>query len=344
MLSYAFQTLNEKESKKFSSEHFDYADDLFTLILAKGITKQVKRGLGKEYIWEREELSSPRGKIQMGDTMHLWAAQKKDVACEVDEFLENTYMNQILKSVSMHLLQSKDVAKKNKQELKKILLFFGNVDLIDCRYIEWNKLQYNRNNASYKMLMNICYMIVNGMLMSESDGKLRLKRFVDDQQMHTLYEKFILEYYKKHYPSFKVTQSQIAWDTDDGVIELLPRMRSDIMIEYQGYTFIIDAKYYNSSLQKNSQFGNQTIHSHNLYQIFTYVKNRDVGNNGSVTGMLLYANTEEENPNMDYQLSGNKISVKTLDLNCDFDKVKSQLDSIISIWMTENNLSCKKVG
>lgn len=45
--------------------------------------------------------------------------------------------------------------------------------------------------------------------------------------------------------------------------------------------------------------------------------------------MLLYAKTDEEiHPNNVYQMSGNKISVKTLDLNCDFNMIKEQLDSI----------------
>jgi len=117
------------------------------------------------------------------------------------------------------------------------------------------------------------------------------------------------------------------------MIELLPRMRSDIMIEYQGKVLIIDAKYYDSAMQKNSRYGNQTIHSHNLYQIFTYVKNKDVSNSGSVSGMLLYANTDGENPDKDYQMSGNKISVKTLDLNCDFEEVKKQLNSFVESWI-----------
>ena len=43
---------------------------------------------------------------------------------------------------------------------------------------------------------------------------------------------------------------------------------------YQGNTvLIIDAKYYSHTTQ--TQFDNHTIHSNNLYQIFTYVKNRD---------------------------------------------------------------------
>ena len=67
-----------------------------------------------------------------------------------------------------------------------------------------------------------------------------------------------------------------------------------------------------------------------MYQIFTYVKNLDVSNTGNVSGMLLYAKTDEEIlPNNEYRMSGNKISVKTLDLNCDFSEIALQLNKIV---------------
>lgn len=337
MLAYAFQNLNEAEVKNYSAEKFEYIDDLFTVILAKGIAKQIKRGLGKEYLYHTEELISPKGRICIADTMKLRAVQKNVVNCELDELVENTYMNQILKSTSLLLLHSKDVAKENKKQLKKVLLFLSNVNTINCKTIDWSRLQYNRNNVSYKMLMNICYLIVDGMLISEKEGQIKLNRFIDDQQMHVLYEKFILEYYIKHYPEFKVTQSHIRWNTNDGMIDFLPRMRSDVMIEYKGRTLIIDAKYYDSAMRKNSRYGNKTIYSQNLYQIFTYVKNKDASHSGNVSGMLLYANTDGDNPDIDYLMDGNKISVKTLDLDCEFSDVKRQLDEIIRIWNEENN-------
>lgn len=49
-----------------------------------------------------------------------------------------------------------------------------------------------------------------------------------------------------------------------------------------------------------------------------------------VSGMLLYAKTDEKVvPDNDYQMSGNHISVKTLDLNCDFIQVSEQLNQIV---------------
>lgn len=72
-----------------------------------------------------------------------------------------------------------------------------------------------------------------------------------------------------------------------------------------------------------------TIHSGNMYQIFTYVKNQDVENNGRVSGMLLYAKTEEAiTPDCSFVIGGNKISVKTVDLNKEFKLIAAQLDKI----------------
>ena len=93
---------------------------------------------------------------------------------------------------------------------------------------------------------------------------------------------------------------------------------------------IIDAKYYGHTTQV--QYDKHTLHSNNLYQIFTYVKNKDswFGDKPhEVSGMLLYARTDEEiQPDHTYLMSGNKISVKTLDLNCEFPVIAAQLNAI----------------
>lgn len=50
-----------------------------------------------------------------------------------------------------------------------------------------------------------------------------------------------------------------------------------------------------------------------------------------VSGMLLYAKTDELiHPNNVYQMSGNKITVKTLDLDCEFVEVERQLEQIVN--------------
>ena len=127
--------------------------------------------------------------------------------------------------------------------------------------------------------------------------------FLDEQCMCRLYEKFILEYFKTEHPEVKASDSQIPWDTDDGYREMLPVMQSDITLKQRDRTLVIDAKYYAHTTQK--QYDVNTLHSGNLYQILTYVKNLDTENTGNVSGMLLYAKTDElVLPNNNYIMGG----------------------------------------
>ena len=181
------------------------------------------------------------------------------------------------------------------------------------------------------MLISICQLFLQGMLQTTEQGEYKLASFVDEQRMCRLYEKFILEYYIKEFPALNVSASQIKWALDDGIGTMLPIMQSDITLARGNEVLIIDAKYYTHTTQV--QFDVHTLHSGNLYQIFTYVKNRDseFGEKPhKVSGMLLYAKTDETiQPDNTYQMSGNRISVKTLNLNTEFADIASQLDRIV---------------
>lgn len=333
MLSYAFQTLNEQGYKNLATEDFSNVGDLCAAILIKGLSYQLKRGLGREYISETDTISAIRGKIEITESIKNQSMIRSQMVCTYDEFSVNSQLNQIIKSTVMLLLKA-DIAKSRKKELRKLMVYFDDVSTVDVRSINWS-INYNRNNQTYRMLIAVCYLIVKGLLQSKTDGSVKMMDFLDEQRMCRLYEKFILEYYKKHYQQIKTTASQIEWALDDGISTMLPTMQSDIMLSYKKgdveKILIIDAKYYSHTTQL--QYDVHTLHSNNLYQIFTYVKNKST-KGGDVSGMLLYAKTDEEiYPNNEYQMSGNKISVKTLDLDCDFDNIAAQLNSIAEAFI-----------
>ena len=185
------------------------------------------------------------------------------------------------------------------------------------------------------MLVSICQLILEGMLLTTEQGEYKLASFLDEQRMCRLYEKFILEYYAQEFGArikgFSSKALQIPWQLDDGYGALLPVMQTDITLVYGKQMLIIDAKYYEHTLQ--THFDTQTLYSENLYQIFTYVKNKEAalkGTNHKVAGMLLYAKTDEPLvPDHVYQMSGNQISIKTLDLNREFSEIAEQLNRIV---------------
>lgn len=325
MLTYAFKVLKEQGYENCETEEFENTADLLSAILAKGIVIQIKRGLGREYIENTEPMSCLRGKIDVSESIKSQTLIKQQLVCTYDEFSFDSYFNRILKTTVSILLRY-DIPKTRKKELRNLMLYFKDVGTLDLYSINWNQ-RFNRNNQSYQMLISVCYLVIKGLLQTDAHGNTKMQKFLDEQRMCRLYEKFILEYYRREFPMITANASQVPWQLDDGIVTMLPVMQSDIMLSYGEKTLIIDAKYYNHTMQ--SQYDVHTLHSNNLYQIFTYVKNKDVGNTGNVSGMLLYAKTDEAIlPNNVFQMSGNKISVRTLDLDCDFAEIVRQLDGI----------------
>lgn len=231
MLSYAFQSLRQDGYRNVSVESFDEIYDLFAMILSKGIATQLKQGLYREYIDQKDDLKVLRGKIDIQQSMRNVSMHRQVLTCEYDELSENVLLNQIIKSTATLLLRSGKVKREYKQSLKKELLYFSNVDLIDPKQIRWSSVRFHRNNQTYYMLIHICRLIIDGMLMTTESGEYKLATFIDEQHMCRLYEKFILEYYRKHYPKLNASASQIPWAVDDDFSKMLPVMQSDIYLQ-----------------------------------------------------------------------------------------------------------------
>ena len=96
MLSYAFTTLNQGGYEDVATEEFENMHNLFAAILAKGISRQLKQGLYREYLNRKEDVAVVRGKIDMPGTMQNLFARKRILACEYDNLSENNLLNQIL--------------------------------------------------------------------------------------------------------------------------------------------------------------------------------------------------------------------------------------------------------
>ena len=167
MLSYAFQVLNEQGYKNIATEKFNNTAELMAAILAKGIAIQIKRGLGKEYIPQTEAMSSLKGKLDITESIKTQTMLKKQMICSYDEFSVNGMMNRIIKS-TVELLLKSDISKQRKKELRKLMVYWGDVETVDLYSVNWN-MRFDRNNQTYRLLISICYLVVKGLLQTNSD-------------------------------------------------------------------------------------------------------------------------------------------------------------------------------
>lgn len=340
MLAYANQTLRESGFDAVAAEDFENIHDLLAAILICGVGNQIKRGLYRDYIPQETSLSSLRGRVLITESIKQQTFTQRKLVCAYDAFTENALHNQILKSTMLLLLKYGTLKTENKKHLRKLLLYFNEVTEIAPVSIHWDTLKYHRNNAAYRMLMNICWLVVKGLLLTTETGTYRLAKWLSDEHMHRLYEKFVLSYYQKEHPEYSPRAAYIAWDlTDEADRTYLPTMKSDITLTNGNKALIIDTKWYSHTMQTNTQYKSASFISGNLYQIFTYVKNKDRDATGNVAGMLLYAKTDEAvTPNNDFTIGGNRISLKTLDLGQEWSEITRQLEAVCS-WLQPERAS-----
>lgn len=324
MMAYAFSNLKPDGYYFSSYEKFDNALEMLGTVLVKGFLIELKRGLQKDYNELEEEMNLVRGKIQLNESIKNLSIRNQRLICSFDDYNENSYCNRIIKT-TLNLLILSDISDNLKKAIKSVLVYLSNVDIIDVKLINW-KLKINKNNRDYIFLISICNLILSGMIQNEFKGSLKLNKYIDDRHLERLYEKFILEFYRKECPEISARALKVNWKLDDAFSYLLPDMQTDITLSEGNNVLIIDAKFYKNMMRSN--YGINKINSNHLYQIFTYVKNMS-DSTKEVSGLLLYAKTnEEEVPNVDYKMSGNIISVKALDLNMEFSEIKNTLLSI----------------
>lgn len=332
MLSYAFQELRKNNYENIAAEDFDNVNDLLAEIISRGISLQLKQGLHRSYEEKEESLPTLRGKINIEASINHKIHGRHLLECEFDEYSPDNLLNRILKSTMVLLIASSGVKTDRKKALKRLMPFFHEVSETDLRNVRWEALRFDRNSKTYQMLIYLCYFVVQDLLLTTEKGEHRQFMF-SDERMCRLFERFVLEYYKRRHPEFQPAARQIEWNIDkekSPALDMLPLMKTDVFLTINGRTLIIDTKYYSKNMQEH--YGKKSIISSNQNQIYTYVMNHDKDHEGTTDGMLLYAKTGDEiQPDNEIRLSdGNVIYYRNLDLNRDFEGIKNQLETFVS--------------
>lgn len=335
MFTYYFDGINTKAYEKVTGESFDTVFELLAELLIIGTKQQVKRGLHKGYKEEEDITSTVRGSIQVVRSIRERTLIHKKVAIRYDEYSSDIIYNQILKTTLYQLLKNKnEVTKQQQQSIRSLLPFFTDCSLISFRDIDWQEMIFHRNNKRYELLMNICYFVIEELLMSEETGN-SLQEIFERERLSTLYEKFLLNFYKKHHSNrYKVHSPHINWALANHSSEnRLPRMETDIVLENQNEVIIIDAKYYKDGAFTSKIGKSYTHRSNNLYQMYAYMNNwEQTKPRKKIRGILVYAQPDESSLVSDsHVISGKKLDIITLNLNQEWRSIENDLNSMVSI-------------
>lgn len=325
MLSYAYQTLSLSEYKQIGTENFENVQELYAEILSVGIPVLLRGGLNKDYISVEETSNVIKGKIDINSTIKKNTLVNKKVSVIYDKFSGNILLNQIIKATLVYLSHSNKINRKMRRLFYGFLPYFTEVSDVALDLKLWRNVRYNRQNIRYQFIVDVCRYLYEQLLLDENSTSQIMKEIQDEQRLSSLYEKFIYAFFKRE-TKYNVSRSQIQWDVDDGFTEALPIMQTDLILQKDNKTLIVDAKFYSENMVARFEGGAAKQKSSNLYQIFTYINNWKKGADETVAGMLLYAKTTALNqPNHIYHIKGNQIFVVSLDLQQDFIGIKKNL-------------------
>ena len=356
MLAYACELFNDELNNAIAveSEDFDNIHEFFAKILIKQVKKQIKHGLHRDYIPIQEDLSGVRGRININETIKQQTLIKGRLVCAFDEFSANTHFNQTLKCVLLLFIRHATLNEKIKQEIRGLLRYFAEVSEIEPPNIRWDSFNYHRNNVSYRMLIYVCKLVVKSLLVTKENGTHSLKMFNEPEEMQRseIYKRFVLGYYKYHYPELTLSHENriIAWDImADNEIPLMPTMATDIILSNGAQHLIIETKFYYAKHEHNN---NETEHiilrpNHtgspkynwgNLYQMYAYLANYAKMHNldsEQVSGLLLYAKTNDDEAklleNTKLTIAGSSLELAVLDLSQDWNIIEKKLEEVVLI-------------
>jgi 5-methylcytosine-specific restriction enzyme subunit McrC len=332
LLCYAWDRLEEGALVDISAVDGYNLSDLFARVLVSGTKHLLRRGLDQGYLPEEAELAGVRGRISIEVTARRMLGAHGRAHCRFDELRVDTLPNQILKSTVLRLLRLPDLAGQLRSDLAILTKELGGISEIRLSKAPFRRVQLHGNKRFYRFLLDICELIFESTAIDESTGERHFRDFVrDERRMARLFEDFVFNFYRRERPDLDVRRDHIAWaasSADDPELKYLPTMRTDISIRDGSRTLIIDTKYYKEVFQ--SYFDKQTIHSGNLYQLFSYLKNLEAANANAAeaVGMLLYP-VMHAPVKLRYTLHSHSVCVCTVDLAEEWTGIRRQLLDLV---------------
>jgi 5-methylcytosine-specific restriction enzyme subunit McrC len=159
------------------------------------------------------------------------------------------------------------------------------------------------------------------------NGRYRFSDILrDERKMALVFQAFVKNFLRIEQSKYEVRSLQLEWDAegDEAHTKLLPKMTTDIHLVGAGERIIIDTKYYKDAFSEN--YGKQSLHSENLYQLFAYLKNAEKRGPeyATVKGVLLYPAVGEMPP-FQAMIQGHEIRVLTINLDQAWQTIRADL-------------------
>lgn len=295
LLCYAWDALEQADRASVSVTPEMRLQDLLARVLAGGVTHLLKRGLDRTYVVDEGEIAGIKGRLDLAASIKRTTFARARAHCVFDELSPDTAHNRIVKTTLRRLASLDGLDAGLSERLRDLYRRMPGVQETRITAQSFRRVTLGRNNAYYGFLLDVCEIVHRNLLVNETTGKVEFRDFTrDDKQMARLFEKFLYHFLSKEQSRFEVNAPRFGWRASgaDEDLAYLPEMRTDIVLNDESQSIVIDAKYYSAALGEH--FTKSSLHSENLYQIFTYMSHlAPSADRARVGGILIYPRTTE---------------------------------------------------
>lgn len=194
MLKYLYSELNSKRFENLDITNISNIDNLYALVISHWASVIAKEGLYKEYVEVvNEELTSPKGQINIQQSIVMQTKSRGTLICSYDELSDNVYVNHILKGMLNSLLVDREICESIKIKIRKTMQMFNGVDSVDITKVHWKDIKYNNNNIRYKHLIELIHNTINERKLVKQ-GVLN-----DDTRVYLLFKKQLVLWMRQEY-------------------------------------------------------------------------------------------------------------------------------------------------
>jgi 5-methylcytosine-specific restriction enzyme subunit McrC len=317
LLCYAWDALEEVDVIAVRPEQSLTIMDLYARVLTRGTWHLIARGVDRDYQPHHDAIAGVRGKLDLTSTIKrtTWTAGR--TICTFDERSLDVPHNRVIKAALRTLSTFPGLAPSLVADAQALCRRLADVQDIPLNAAAFRTVRVHRNNRLYDILINVCRLINDNPFIDETPGHARFSDFWGTRaEMARLFEQFVFNFYSREQHQYTVRRPIIAWhgvQGSDDDVQMLPIMRTDVVLSSRHCRVIIDTKYYENAFQEYR--GTRKIRSTHLYQLVAYLTNFAAANPDRIPlhGMLLYPAVDEDFCKS-YTLLGHPLSVRSINL------------------------------
>lgn len=347
LMLYASQLYRELPRSRIGG-YEDNPDDLPNLlaeILTRAVERRMRRNLSLGYLRRRADLTRVRGRIDLLRTERRQLLRRGRIACAFDELTVDTPRNRYVKA-ALNLLSGIVSKPKLAHACRNVVARMeragvtGSLATQDRRRPQAPLSGLGRLGADDRQMLAAARLAFDLALPTEDPNDSRLPTpDRDEVWARKLFERAVAGFYKAVLSPqvWRVKHGRrIYWnqvDESPGIADILPSMETDIELQRLASDvssstprrIVIDTKF--NEIMTSGQYGNQTLRSGYIYQIYAYLRSQEIDTDPdslNSTGVLLH-------PSVGYCLDehaliqGHKIRFATVNLAADTQTIRRQL-------------------